>query len=69
MTNYLTSPVALSVTGVTKAHAKRAVRWMRDRSLSAFYRPADKSLAAFEFKDGRDWTYDTLHTALKETAK
>lgn len=62
----MTNP-AFSVTGVTKAHAKRALRWLRDRSLAAFYRPEDKSINAFEFKNGRDWTYDALYRAVEAT--
>ena len=58
---------ALSVTGVTKTHAKRAMRWMRDRSLLAFYRASDKSLNAFEFKHGREWTYQMMNDALEAT--
>lgn len=65
----VTSAPALSVTGATKSHARRAVRWLADRSLLAFYRPTDKSLNAFEFKFGRDWTYAVLRQALRETAK
>ncbi len=56
-----------SVTGVTKAHAMRAKKWMRDRSLLSFYRKEDKSLNAFEFKHGAEWTENALRTALKET--
>lgn len=65
--DYRSNPTALSVTGVTRAHAERAVKWMKDRSLLAFYRAADKSLNAFEFKHGRDWTYDAMNRALDAT--
>lgn len=58
---------ALSVTGVGKAHARRAIRWLRDRSLLAFYRDEDRSLNAFEFKHGREWTYRVLDDALAAT--
>lgn len=58
-----------SVTGVTKADAKRAIKWLRDRSLLSFYRKEDKSLNAFQYKHGSEWTYNALHTALKETKK
>ena len=58
---------ALSVTGVKKAHAKRAIKWMKDRSLLAFYRDADQSLNAFEFKYGREWTYKVMNDALEAT--
>lgn len=64
--DYMNSP-ALSVTGVSKGHAKRAIRWMQDRGLLAFYRPQDRSLNAFEFKQGRDWTYEAMRKALEAT--
>ena len=60
---------ALSVTGVTKAHARRAITWLRNRSMLAWYRPQDRSLNAFIFKHGAQWTYDVLHRALAETKK
>jgi len=62
----MTGP-ALSVTGVTSAHARRAVKWLKDRSLLAFYHKGE--LRAFEFKHGPDWTYDVLHRALRETCR
>lgn len=58
---------ALSVTGVTAAHARRAISWMSKRSLAAFYRKADKSLNAFEFKHGSEWTYRAMRDALAAT--
>ena len=60
---------ALSVLGVTKSHATRAQKWLRDRSYLAFYRPQDHSLNAFEYPQGADWTYDLLHRAIKETRR
>ncbi|AKF13292.1 hypothetical protein PHIN3_27 [Sinorhizobium phage phiN3] len=67
--SYKDNPTALSVTGVTKSHATRAIKWLRDRSLLAFYRKEDKSLNAFEFKHGREWTYKALNDALEATRK
>ena len=58
---------ALSVTGVSKGHAKRAISWMRNRNLLAFYRQEDHTLNAFEFKGGRDFTYKALNDALEAT--
>jgi hypothetical protein len=58
---------ALSVTGITKAHATRAIKWMKDRSLLAFYRADDKSLNAFEFKHGAEWTDKAMRDALDAT--
>lgn len=58
---------ALSVLGVTKRHAARAQKWLRDRSYLAFYRTQDNSLNAFEYPQGAEWTYDLLHRAIKET--
>jgi hypothetical protein len=67
MTGNSTNSPALSVLGVDRAHAKRAMRWLEKRSLLSFYRPVDNSLNAFEFRQGRDWTYAVLHKALAET--
>ena len=64
---FTTSEPCLSVLGVTKAHAKRARRWLANRGLLSFYRAEDKSLNAFEFKHGRDWTYRALNDALEAT--
>jgi len=58
---------ALCVCGVTKGHATRAQKWLKDRSYLSFYRAADKSLNAFEYPQGREWTYELLHKALEET--
>lgn len=58
---------ALSVTGVNKAWAGRAIKWMRDRSLLAYYNPRDKSLNAFEFKQGAAWTDNVMRKALDST--
>jgi hypothetical protein len=60
---------ALSVLGVTKVHADRAIRWLRNRSFLAFYNKSDRSLCAFEFKHGRERTYEILQKALQETAR
>ncbi len=57
---------ALSVTGVKRAHGARAVKWLANRSLLAFYR-RDGSLNAFVFKGGRDATYKALNDALDAT--
>lgn len=58
---------ALAVVGVTKSHASRAQKWLKDRSYLAFYRATDKSLNAFEYPQGADWTYDLLRRALEAT--
>jgi hypothetical protein len=58
-----------SVTGLNKAHALRAQKWLKDRNLLSFWRKEDKSLNAFEFKHGKDWTQNALETALKETKR
>lgn len=63
------SAPALSVVGVTKVHAKRAIKWLRDRNYLAFYRAADHSLNAFKYPQGDEWTYDLLHRAIKETRR
>lgn len=62
-------PACYSVLGVTKTHAKRAITYLRRRSILAFYRAEDKSLNAWELKSGRDATYAALNNALKETRK
>lgn len=59
----------VSVTGVTKAHAEKAIVHLRKRSLLAFYRKDDKSLNAFEFKEGYDWTDRVLRMALEAVNK
>lgn len=58
----------VSVTGVTKAHTKRAITHLRKRSLLAFYNE-EGSLNAFEFKEGKDWTDRVLRMALAATQK
>lgn len=58
---------ALSVLGVTKGHAKRAQKWLKDRSYLAFYNSSDKSLNALEYPKGREWTYQLLNNALEAT--
>lgn len=59
----------LFVSAKNKAHALRAKKWLRDRSLLAFYSSENKSLNAYEFtKHGKDWTLNALTKALEETA-
>lgn len=58
---------ALSVLGVSKDHAERAQKWLKDRSFLSFYRSADRSLNAHEYPKGREWTYDLLHKAINAT--
>lgn len=60
---------ALSVVGVGKTHAKRAIAYLRRRSILAFYRAEDKSLNTWELKTGRESTYAALEKAIKETGK
>jgi len=63
-----TTPFPLSVTGVKKTHGTKAVKWLRDRSLLAWYDAKGKELRAWEFtKYGPEWTYKALHRALEET--
>jgi hypothetical protein len=58
---------ALAVTGLTKAHAIRAIRYLRNRSMLAFYRKDDKSLNAFVTKFGEDQTYRAMNEAVAAT--
>ena len=58
---------ALSVTGVTKSHARRAITWLRNRSILAFYGEADKSLNTFPTKFGPERDYKAMHDALEAT--
>jgi len=68
LTEFPDSP--LSVLGVTKTHAQRAIRWLRvHRGLLAFYRAEDGSLNSWELKEGRDKTYEVLNKALEVTRK
>jgi hypothetical protein len=64
----MTSP-SLSVTGVKADHARRAVKWLRKRSILAFYRKEDRSLNILETKFGPDMTYEAMDRALKETVR
>ena len=68
MSDTSTGP-ALSVTGITQAHAKRAIKWMRDRNMLAFYNAKDGSLNAFEFRGGPEWTYRAMNDAIKATRR
>lgn len=60
---------AISVTGVTKAHAMRAVKWLRARNMLAFYRAADRSLNALVTKHGPEQTERSLRDAYAATAR
>ncbi len=66
-TSFKTDAPALSLLGFSAAHAKRARRWLANRSMASFYRPEDHSLNAFEFKQGREFTYDALRQAYEAT--
>lgn len=58
---------ALSVLGVTKAHATRAIARLRRWSILAFYREADCSINAWEIRGGPDATYKAMRDALDLT--
>lgn len=60
---------AISVLGVTKAHATRAIRHLRRGSVLAFYRAADKSVNVFPSKFGKDRDYEVLSAAIDATRK
>lgn len=60
-------PTPLTVLGVSKTHAQRAITYMSDRNLLAFYAPKERALCAFEFKHGREWTYNAMTHALLAT--
>lgn len=62
------SDLPLSLTGVTKRHGLKAVKWLRRHSILAFYRAEDKSINAFQTKHGKEWTYAILERAYRETA-
>ena len=57
----------IDVLGVNAAWAKRARKWLADRSLLSFYDPKQKALRAFEFKHGPEWTEKQLRDALEAT--
>jgi len=65
--NYSDTTKPLTVPNINPYHADRAIKWLKDRSLPAYYRPNSNELCAFEFKQGREYTYDALYEALKET--
>ena len=58
---------ALSIVGVTKTHATKAIRRLRKGSVLAFYRVADKSLNVFPSKFGRERDYEIMREALDAT--
>jgi hypothetical protein len=67
MTSYSYVPVA-SVTGVSKFHVERAVKWLRRAyDLPAFWRRSDRSLNAFADKHGLEGTDKLLREALNAT--
>lgn len=55
------------VKGFSKAQAKRAINWLRARSLLAFYQIEDKSLRVYITKDGRSATYGAMWRAIDAT--
>lgn len=62
--DYAASGTALSVTGVSRTTAVRAIKWLKDRSVPAFYRASDRSLCTFQLKGGNERTYETLYRAI-----
>lgn len=65
----MTTGPALAITGINKAHALRAITWLRNRNMLAFYRKQDKSLNAFVTKHGEGQTYRAMHDAISATRK
>jgi hypothetical protein len=57
----------LSLLGVTEAHARRARKWLADRSILSYYCRAEHSLRAPVTKHGRDWTYEAMRKAYEAT--
>lgn len=60
---------SLSIVGVSKTHAVKAIRRLRKGSVLAFYRPADKSLNVFPSKFGRHRDYEIMREALDATRR
>lgn len=54
----------VSILGLTKVDAMRAVRWLNHRGILGFYRKADRSLNVFVTKHGREWTQKAAEDAL-----
>lgn len=59
---------SLSITGVCAPHARKAIKWLRNRNMLAFYRRADKSLNILVTKHGKEQSYEAMSKALAETA-
>ncbi len=57
----------VAVTGITKAHAMRAIARLRNRSVLAYYQRHDKSLNAWVLKTGAEATRQALKRAIEET--
>ena len=60
---------AISIVGITKTHAQRAIRRLRRGSVLAFYRPADKSVNVFPSKFGKERDYEVLSAAIDATRR
>lgn len=58
-----------AVLGIRKTRAKKAIAWMRNRGLLAWWREADLSLNTFETIHGKEWTYKALFDALDATRR
>lgn len=50
-----------------KAHARRALKWLRDRSLAARYNSITKTIGAFPWKYGTEWSEQKLRDAVAAT--
>lgn len=57
----------LSVPGVAREHGARAARWLRNRSILAYYHGGEESLRAPVTVNGRQWTCDAMDKALAAT--
>lgn len=56
---------ALSILGVNKAEARKAVTYLRNRGRIAFYNASDRSLNTFPSNQGRDADYAALDAAVR----
>jgi predicted transcriptional regulator len=67
MTHEESNESMLSVTGLRKAHAAKAMKWLRNRSIAVCYRAADKSINCFPVKGGPERTYRAMYEAVEAT--
>lgn len=63
----MNEPQTVGAKYIGRYHARRAIKWLRDRSILAKWSPATNVLSVHVTKHGEEWTRKAMDEALEAT--